>query len=173
MAIRSALYFITGSPGAGKTTLLKRVVEDYSPALWTGHVDAQGSPGRGTEWVELAAREPANRSPLLVVDGQERPHVMLQAAEAAQLRDFQVVLIDCDHPERRRRLLQDRGQLELDHRDVYCWAAYLRGQADALGLEVLDTTTQDIPTAAAALAASIARVAMRAGVERALAPLNP
>jgi hypothetical protein len=162
------LYFITGSPGAGKTTLLKRVVADYYPVLWTGHVDAAGSPGRGTEWVELAARGAANPSPLLVVDGQERPDVMLRAARDAQLRAFDILLIDCDHSERRRRLLEDRAQPELDHRDVYCWAAYLRGQADALGLEVLDTTTQDIPTAARALAQSIARFAERAASSKVL-----
>jgi len=159
------LYFVTGAPGAGKTTLLKRVVADYYPALWTGHVDAQGSLGRGTEWIALAIHPSANASRLLVVDGQERPHLMLQAARERGLTAFHVVLIDCDHGERRRRLLQDRGQPELDHRDTYCWAAYLRGQADALGLEVLDTTGQDVTTSTAALAASIARFAKRVGVE--------
>lgn len=161
----TALYFITGAPGAGKTTLLKRVVADHYPSLWTGHVDAKGSPGRGTGWIELAAHPPAGSAPLLVVDGQERPHVMLQAAREARLRAFHIVLIDCDHAERRRRLLEERRQPELDERDTYCWAAYLRGQADALGLEVLDTTNQDIATSAAALARSIAQFARGAGVE--------
>jgi len=162
---QSALYFITGSPGAGKTTLLKRVVADYYPALWTGHVDAQGSPGRGTEWVELATHPPPGASALLVVDGQERPHLMLEAARERGLTAFHIVLIDCDHDERRRRLLHERRQPELDHRDVYCWAAYLRGQADALGLEVLDTTGQDLNTSTMALATSIAHFAKRLGME--------
>jgi hypothetical protein len=165
----TSLYFITGSPGAGKTTLLKRVVADYYPALWTGHVDAKGSPGRGTEWIALAAHPPAGAPPLLVVDGQERPQLMIQAAREVGLRAFHMLLIDCDHEERRRRLLEDRGQPELDQRDTYCWAAYLRGQADALGLEVLDTTRQDIATSTADLAASIVRFAQRVGVMQAIA----
>lgn len=161
----SALYFITGSPGAGKTTLLKRVVADYYPSLWTGHVDAKGSPGRGIEWVRLATHPPAGAPSLLVVDGQERPHLMLQSAREIGLRAFHIVLIDCDHDERRRRLVESRGQPELDQRDIYCWAAYLRGQADALGLEVLDTTEQDVTSSAAALAASIERFAKSIGVD--------
>jgi len=160
---QSALYFITGSPGAGKTTLLKRVVADHYPALWTGHVDAGDSPGRGTAWIERATYPPAGASSLLVVDGQERPHLLLQAARELGLKALHILLIDCDHGERRRRLLEDRKQPELDHQDVYCWAAYLRGQADALDLEVLDTTQQDIATSTAALAASIARFATRVG----------
>lgn len=165
---QAALYFLTGSPGAGKTTLLKRVVQDYYHSLWTGHVDAAGAPGPGVEWVALAAQPPAGAARLLVVDGQERPHVMLAAALDADLAAFHIVLIDCDHDERRRRLLEERRQPELDKRDVYCWAAYLKGQADALGLEVLDTTTQDLATSAAALAMSIRRFAERADVKEAL-----
>ena len=165
---QSALYFITGSPGAGKTTLLRRVVANYYPRLWTGHVDAAGAPGRGIEWIELAAHPPEGSPPLLVVDGQERPHTMLEASRRAGLAAFHIVLVDCDHGERRRRLLEDRRQPELDNRDVYCWASYLRGQADALGLEVLDTTGRDVATSAAALAQSIARFAERVGVKDAL-----
>ena len=101
---------------------------------------------------------------MLVVDGQERLHTMVEAARAAQLASFHMVLIDCDHEERRRRLLEDRRQPELDTRDVYCWAAYLRGQADALGTEVIDTTALGVASATAALAESIARFAESVGV---------
>lgn len=165
---QSALYFITGSPGAGKTTLLRRVVVDYYPRLWTGHVDAAGAPGRGIEWIEVAKHPPEGSSPLLVVDGQERPHTMLEASRTAGLAAFHIVLVDCDHEERRRRLIEDRRQPELDQRDVYCWASYLRGQADALDLEVLDTTGRGIADSAAELARSIARFAERAGVKAGL-----
>jgi hypothetical protein len=53
----------------------------------------------------------------------------------------------------------------LDQLDIYAWAAYLRGQADALGLEVLDTTNQSVATSVQALAESIARFARRAGLD--------
>ncbi|HET9386164.1 MAG TPA: hypothetical protein VFO67_13515 [Gemmatimonadales bacterium] len=159
--VAAALYFITGSPGAGKTTLLQGVVAQYYPGLWTGHVDAAGSPGRGVEWIRLAANPPAGSPGLLVVDGQERLHTMVAAARAVQLAAFHIVLIDCDHDERQRRLLEDRRQPELDQRDIYCWAAYLRGQADALGAEVIDTTGRDVTTSTRELAQSIARFAER------------
>lgn len=160
----AALYFLTGSLASGKTTLLKRVVADHYPDLWTGHVDAVGSPGRGVEWVALAANPVASASPLLVVDGQERPHVMLQAARDAGLRHFHITLIDCGHEERRRRLLEERRQPEYDTRDTYAWAAYLRGQADALGLEVIDTTGKELSASTTELADSIQRFAAGAGV---------
>lgn len=93
---------------------------------------------------------------------------MLEAARGAGLHHFHMILIDCDHVERRRRLIEDRRQPELDHRDVYCWASYLRGQADALGMEVLDTTGRDVAACTAALANSIARFAQRTGLGEAL-----
>ena len=160
---QAALYFLTGSLASGKTTLLRRVVAEHWPGLWTGHVDAAGAPGRGIEWVTLAASPPRNSPPLLVVDGQERPHFMLEAVQRAKLRHFQVVLIDCGHEERRRRLLEERRQPEFDTRDTYAWAAYLRGQADALGLEVIDTTGKSLVDCAGRLAASIERFAVAAG----------
>ena len=51
--------------------------------------------------------------------------------------------------------------------------SYLRGQADALGLEVLDTTGQDIVTSAAALAHSIRQFADLVGVSTALERRTP
>jgi hypothetical protein len=161
---QAALYFLTGSLASGKTTLLKRVAAERFPGLWTGHVDASGSPGRGVEWVALAATPPAGSSPLLVVDGQERPSLMLEAARDAGLQHFHIVLVDCGHDERRRRLMVDRRQPEWDRLDTYAWAAYLRGQADALGLEIIDTTGEPVADSVAKVAASIERFAQRAGV---------
>ena len=167
----SALYFMTGSSGSGKTTLLRRVVADFYPNLHTGHVDAPGAPQGGRAWVERAARPQAPAPRLLVVDGQERPHLVLAAVRELRLSAFHLVLIDCDHAERRRRLLEDRRAPELDRLDIYAWAAYLRGQADALGLEILDTTAQSLEASVLALADSIAQFARRAGLD--LSDLTP
>jgi len=145
---------MTGSSGSGKTTLLRRVVAERYPTLRAGHVDDLGAPQGARAWAELAAA--GNAGPLLVVEGQERPHVILEAARDFHRAAVRVVLIDCGHAERR--------QPELDHLDRYAWAAYLRGQADALGLEVLDTTGQDLAQSVAALASSIARFADQQGI---------
>jgi HAMP domain-containing protein len=47
---------------------------------------------------------------------------------------------------------------------MYAWAAYLRGQADALKLEVIDTTNQGVTESIQELAASIGRFAEENGI---------
>ena len=56
----------------------------------------------------------------------------------------QVVLVDCDPVKRNERLHMDRGQPELANPQMDCWAAYLRGQADALNLSIIDTSNDPI-----------------------------
>jgi hypothetical protein len=48
--------------------------------------------------------------------------------------------VNCDHDERNERLRGPRGQPELACARMDCWAAYLRGQADALGLPIIDSS---------------------------------
>ena len=52
----------------------------------------------------------------------------------------QIVLVDCDPVKRNERLHMDRSQPELANPQMDCWAAYLRGQADALNLSIIDTS---------------------------------
>ena len=70
-----------------------------------------------------------------------------------------VLLLDCGTEERRRRLQIDRAQPELANFQMFAWAAYLRGQADALEIPVLDTTTLSPIDAGRALAKSIEQFA--------------
>jgi len=46
----------------------------------------------------------------------------------------------CAAEERNRRLHVDRKQPELASAQMDTWAAYLKGQADALDLPIIDTT---------------------------------
>jgi len=171
-----ALYFITGSCGSGKSTLLA-AVKAARPGLSAHHTDSMGVPSveemierfgstdawqahRLGEWVARAAAAPG----LTVVDGQARPHAIFEAAREVGLGAVRVVLVDCGHAERRVRLLEQRRQPDLDVLDTYAWAAYLRGQADALGLEVIDTTGQTLADSTALLDVSIARFAAESGV---------
>jgi predicted GTPase len=162
------LYFLTGSSGSGKTTLLKRVRREHLPNLCCYHVDDYEVPSRekmdelygGTDgWQAHNAkqwvRKVVESGPRLVVlDGQIRPTVILAAAAQYGLSEVHVTLIDCCHRERRRRLYK-RDSADLDHLDMYAWAAYLRGQADALKLEVIDTTASTVKESALELASSI------------------
>jgi broad-specificity NMP kinase len=66
----------------------------------------------------------------------------------------QILLLDCSPAVRRHRLAL-RGQPELANLQMDMWAAYLRGQADALGLAVVDTTSMTVEEVADAIEAQI------------------
>jgi hypothetical protein len=175
----NALYFLTGSSASGKTTLLKGVIASVYPGLMGYHFDDLGVPSldemkarygssdgwqaaNARLWIDkIAALEGAG---VVVLDGQVRPTVILQAAREAGFSALHITLIDCSHAERRRRLLETRVQPELDTLDMYAWAAYLHGQADVLGLEILDTTSLSLEEAIRRLAASIERFAKETGL---------
>jgi len=174
-----ALYFITGSSGSGKTTLLKGVVNSIYPDLKAHHFDDIGVPsieemneryGGPAQWQVHATRQwfkklASDRWPgLVVLEGQTRPSVIFETAAEMDISPVHVTLIDCSHAERQRRLIDYRVQPELDHPDMYMWAAYLRGQADALKLEVIDTTTSTKTEATHELAKSIGRFANENGM---------
>ncbi len=176
--IKKALYFITGSSGAGKTTLLKGVIESAIPDLAAYHFDDFGLPsleemnakfGGPSEWQAYTTRRwietIAQRDDigLAVIDSQARPSAIVDAAKEAGFLALHITLIDCSHAERRRRLVEVRAQPELDNLDMYAWAAYLRGQADALKLEVIDTTPRSIGESVQELAHSIGRFASETG----------
>src|SRR5438093_1112054 len=68
---------------------------------------------------------------------------------------------------RHARLVGPRGQPELSNSQMDCWAAYLRGQADALNLPVIDTTDLGIDAAVDALVPYVQQVkADRAAAEQ-------
>jgi RNase adaptor protein for sRNA GlmZ degradation len=173
----NALYFLTGSSGSGKTTLLRRVVKSFYPNLSAYHFDDLGVPsleemnakfGGPAQWQAHNVRAWMSKvaqlkdTSLVVLDGQVRPTVIFEAARQEGLA-VHVTLIDCSHEERRLRLVQERAQPELDILDMYAWAAYLRGQADALGLEIVDTTHLNMDEATQKLADSLERFASETG----------
>ncbi len=176
---KNALYFITGSSGSGKTTLLRNVVKSAYPNLLAYHFDDLGVPsfeemntrfGSPAQWQAYNVREWMSKvtqlkdTSLVVLDGQVRPTDIFDAAKQEGLSAIHVTLIDCSHEERRRRLLNERVQPELDMLDMYAWAAYLHGQADALGLEIIDTTHLDLAEATQKLADSIECFASEVGI---------
>jgi hypothetical protein len=63
------------------------------------------------------------------------------------------VLLDCSPEVRTLRLTGARQQPELATERMNNWAAYLRGQADALHLDVIDTTSVTIDEVAVRLEA--------------------
>jgi hypothetical protein len=73
----------------------------------------------------------------------------------------EIVLVDCDPVKRNERLRTDRSQPELANPQMDCWAAYLRGQADALKLSVIDTSNDSLKKSAVELEVLVRNLLMR------------
>jgi energy-coupling factor transporter ATP-binding protein EcfA2 len=165
-----AIVVLTGASGAGKTTVIEALEALGLPGVGCYYFDSIGVPspeemtrrfGGGEQWQaamtgEWIARLMRNDEGVrvAVLDGQVRPSMVKLEMERQGARRGRIVLADCDHAERNARLRGPRGQPELACGDMDCWAAYLRGQADALGLPVLDTA-KPVDVAVAELAALI------------------
>lgn len=147
------LVFLIGASGAGKSAVA-RLLENRAP--WTGNthfLDSIGVPspekmeadhgGAGgwqkwatEQWIARLARE---QTAVQLLEGQTRPSFILPAVAASPGLEPLIILLDCSPEVRRQRLATGRGQPELASPRTACWAAYLRGQADALQLPVVDT----------------------------------
>lgn len=143
-----AVVVLTGASGAGKTTLIERLNKRAIPGVVGINCDrvkidvpegtSDGQPEVLRYWItKLADKDP--RVELAVLDTQIRPHAALETLEKIGVKHFQVVLVNCDHPVRNHRLINERNQPELANPQMDCWAAYMRGQADALGLAMIHT----------------------------------
>jgi dephospho-CoA kinase len=144
-----AILVLTGASGAGKTTLALKLNELAIPGVKGINCDrvevesAEGSTDRQSDilryWIShLTQTEPGIE--LAVLDTQIRPHRALEVSNEAAIDYAQTVLVDCDPFIRNKRLHMDRRQPEFANPQMDCWAAYLRGQADALKLPIVDTS---------------------------------
>jgi hypothetical protein len=171
---KKAFYFLTGSSASGKTTLLQGVIHSVYPKLTAYYFDEIGIPtfeemnvkfGGPAQWQAYSLHKwierinLSERADFIVLDGQARPKVIIDIAKELAITSLHITLLDCSKEVRRNRLLMTRNQPELDNLDMYAWAAYLRGQADALNLEIINTTDKSIEVSINELANSIKRFA--------------
>jgi adenylate kinase family enzyme len=161
------IVVVTGASGVGKTTLVRALDERHLPGIRCYYFDSIGVPpteqmtaefGSPGGWQEAMTyqwiarlQENSDHADLLILDGQVRPSVVQSAFTRHHVPHGRIILIDCEHDTRDARLRGARNQPELASRDMAAWAAYLRGQADALGLPVVDTTRTTIADATQAL----------------------
>ena len=151
-----AVLVVVGASGSGKSTLVRQLDELGLAGVVCYYFDTIGVPspaeiaarfGDGAgwqawaldQWMERLARN-GDGATLAVLDAQVRPHAALEAMRRYGVVRGRAVLVDCDYAERNARLRGARRQPELATPDMDCFAAYMRGQADALGLSILDTT---------------------------------
>jgi energy-coupling factor transporter ATP-binding protein EcfA2 len=144
-----AILVLTGASGAGKTTLALKINELAIPGVKGINCDrvqvaeTEGATDRQAEilryWISHLS-QPDTGIELGVLDTQIRPHRALEVLSQAAIAYLQIVLVDCDPVKRNERLHGERGQPDLANPQMDCWAAYLRGQADALKLSIIDTS---------------------------------
>lgn len=177
-----AILVVTGASGSGKTATVCALEARALPGVRCYYFDAIGVPPTAVmerqfgspdgwqatttrEWIARLAADP-DGADLYVLDGQTRPSFVRDAVERAGVAMVRIVLLDCAASVRHERLMGPRGQPELANSRMDCWAAYLRGQADALRLPVIDTTDLDLDAAVDALVVHVEHVrAERAAVK--------
>jgi dephospho-CoA kinase len=150
-----AILVLTGASGAGKTTLTLKLKELAIPGVESINCDrvkievpetADSSDlqvGILRYWVSQLSQE-KTKIELAVLDTQIRPHRAREVLNQVGILYAQIVLVDCDPIKRNERLRIERSQPELATPQMDCWAAYLRGQADALNLSIIDTSEDSI-----------------------------
>ena len=149
-----AIIVLTGASGSGKTRLILKLEEHALPGVKVINCDRvdvavpenTDPSDRQTAvlhyWISQMVQEVGIE--LAVLDTQIRPHRAQAALAQAGIRHAQIVLVDCEPVKRNERLRLERGQAELANPRMDCWAAYLRGQADALSLSIIDTSNDSI-----------------------------
>ncbi|HEX3101788.1 MAG TPA: hypothetical protein VHQ01_08355 [Pyrinomonadaceae bacterium] len=145
-----AILVLTGASGAGKTSLIVKLNELAIRGVEGINCDrvtiddaetAEPSDKQArilSHWISKF-REEDIRVEVAVLDTQIRPHIAQGVLDHAGVEFSQIVLVDCDPAIRNERLRTERQQPELANPQMDCWAAYLRGQADALRLTIIQT----------------------------------
>jgi len=105
-----------------------------SPSEWQRHHTHQ--------WIEKLSRLKTDRQ--IIFEGQMNIAFIQEAFEKVADPHYQIILIDCTAKEMNRRLIEERNQPELANEDMKNWLAYLRNQAQALGISILNTANQPL-----------------------------
>ena len=168
--IKPAILVVTGASGAGKTAAVRRLEARGRPGVRCFYFDSIGVPseevmkrdfggGEGWQadatnrWISRLATE-TRSGDVSILDGQTRPSFVRAALAESTRIAARVVLFECAQAVRHARL-GVRGHPELAEPRMDIWAGYLRGQADALKLPIVDTTSLNVDAMADALEAEV------------------
>ena len=153
------ILVVTGASGAGKTAAVQALAARNLPGVRCFYFDSIGVPsadvmereyGGGDGWQAWATKQwltrigalaaPPDGVRVAVLDGQTRPSLVAGLTGSVPHCDVGVVLLDCSADVRNARLRGPRQQPELATGRMDDWATYLRGEAAALQVPVIDTT---------------------------------
>ncbi|MBV9181206.1 MAG: AAA family ATPase [Acidobacteria bacterium] len=155
----ASFVVLTGASGAGKTTIARSMGDLGLPNCEVHFFDSIGVPsvermyrdyGPGQEpggtwqrtmtleWMRRI-RTILDRGTSVVFEGQMRIAFVKEALAENQIRSAHLFLLDCDDTTRRERLQMERAQADLANREMMNWARYLREEAYAADIRVLDT----------------------------------
>jgi len=156
LATLMGFIVLTGASGSGKTAIAQAIASRYGEYVDVYHFDQIGVPPREQmiakygsgeawqrakthEWMAKIAAKHRTRGDVLF-EGQMRCTFVLEAAAAAAIKKFALILVDCDDATRIRRLTSERCQQNLANPTMMDWAQYLRDEANQLRCTILDTT---------------------------------
>ncbi|HEU4559126.1 MAG TPA: hypothetical protein VFS20_14795 [Longimicrobium sp.] len=175
MRDQPAVLVVTGASAAGKSTLVRGLGALGLPGVGCYEFDTVGVPapeemervwGGGEQWQAAMTNQWIERLvrnedgvEVAVLDGQTRPSVIREVFARLGVRLGRIVLVDCGHDERNARLRGPRAQPELANPQMDCWAAYLTGQAHALGLPILHTNGRAVQEGVTELAVLVRELA--------------
>lgn len=175
------LLFVIGASGAGKTAAVQALGSRQLPGVQCYYFDSIGVPksaemerewGSGERWQEQTTKRWIERlaanpdsCELALLEGQTRPSFIEPHLTRAGIRHARILLLDCTPAVRLTRLSGPRGQPELAGERMDAWAVYLRGQADALGIRVLDTSDMTIEGVADLLQQELEALRAAAGAD--------
>jgi tRNA uridine 5-carbamoylmethylation protein Kti12 len=150
------IIFLTGASGVGKTTIVTELAQKAQDSPWEyRHFDDIGIPpvedmiaeyGSTSEWQKatverwikiLLTEIEADR---ILFEGQVNLQFIAEGFAKNGFSNYQTILVDCDEDTMARRLSEDRDQPELLTPDMRNWLAYLRNQAQEMGVPILDTS---------------------------------
>jgi hypothetical protein len=161
--MNARLLFVIGASGAGKTAAVRALERRGLPDVRCYYFDAIGVPspkemergwGGGDQWqadatgrwIARLTSEPLASS-VSVLDGQTRPS-FIQPHVTAAGTSCRIVLLDCTPSVRAARLRDGRSQPEFVTEQMEDWAAYLRREAGAHGLPIIETSQLSIEAVA-------------------------
>jgi len=153
------LIILTGASGSGKSSIA-RAISKRSENITCLSFDSIGVPpaeemiaqyGSGEAWQKAMTQEWLKRikekyqsDKFVLFEGQSRISFIQSALKVNGIDGATVVLVDCNDEVRKRRLDDLRKQPDLANSQMMKWAQFLRDEAHAAKIKILETGDESV-----------------------------